>query len=343
MEEKEKAMLEASRGLITTPSENRGLKVRIAYNCPWNECMFCGCYKGKSYQERPLQEILKDIQSTQGIQYSREEPFKSAFLQDANALMLPTSDLIAVLAEIKQLHPHIERIASYGRNESISEKSPGELRELRDAGLTAIYCGLESGYDPLLEYMRKGTTAGELIRTGLKIKASGVELNEFVMPGLAGNLQLDGQETWRKHVEETARVVNEIDPDWIRLRTLHIYPNTPLWTKRQVGEFQRLTDPDIVRELRIFIEKLDRVFSNVSSNYVSNVLLEIEGKLPEDKRKMLTSIDRYLSLSTLEQYVFRSGIQVGIRTLDEFEELGAIRVLEMFNERFLNRFGSRYI
>ncbi|MBU0976585.1 radical SAM protein, partial [Patescibacteria group bacterium] len=101
-----------------------------------------------------------------------------------------------------------------------------------------------------------GTTAEELIKTGLRIKESGIELSDFVMPGLGGNLNLEGEETWKKHAEETARVMNETNPDWIRLRTLHIYPNTPLYQKKRTGEFQRLSDPDIVEEIRLFIEDL---------------------------------------------------------------------------------------
>ena len=43
-----------------------------------------------------------------------------------------------------------------------------------------------------------------------------------------------------------------------------------------------------------------------------NLLQEVEGKLPEEKEKMLSFIDRYLSLPKEEKDNFRLGRRVGV-------------------------------
>lgn len=338
------------RGPVVTPSEYGNfehgcLRVRVTRNCPWNKCKFCAIYKGEIYEPRPINEVLKDIKDSQKIQELKKRPYTSAFLQDSDSIGLSTSNLIRVLEKIKEIHPKINRITTYGRNYSIAKKSLDELKELKGAGLSGIYRGLESGYDPLLKYMEKGTTAKSLIESGLKVKESGIELNDFVMPGLGGNLHLEGKETWKRHVEETARVVNETNPDYVRLRTLFIYPNTPLWEKAKNGKFKRLSDSKIIKEIKLFIEKLDGFSGQIKSNYVSNILLEVEGNLPEDKEKILVVIDKYLALSPLEQGVFRVGmLSGGPHTLDEFEKKGgAQNALEKVIEKFFKRFTRRYV
>ena len=312
-------------GPIRPPSEAQSYFVRITRNCSWNRCEFCPVYKNTSYSARPVAEVLEDIDRASEF---HGDIFQTAFLQDADSIRIPTKDLVAILRRIKERFPSIHRITTYGRSNSIARKSVDEFRELHEAGLSRIHCGLESGYLPLLKYMMKGTTPKLHIVGGQKVKQSGISLSEYVMPGLGGNLQLEGKATWRRHAEETARVLNEINPDYIRLRTLAVAPKSPLAEKIRKGEFQRLTEPDIVKEERLFIEKLGGISSRVESDHILNVLMEVRGTLPQDKGKMLATLDRYLSMSPKDQLGFRIGKLLSIfsitsfspfHTLDEFE------------------------
>ena len=280
-------------GPIITPSETESLPIRLTRNCQWNRCEFCPVYKSTAYEQRPIEEILNDITISQAMQEVLGRQYERAFFQDADPIALPASGLIRILRKIKEVYPKITKITSYGRSYSLGRKSLEELKELREYGLTGIYRGLESGYDPLLRYMKKGTTARRLIESGLRVKQAGIELSDFVMPGLGGNLELEGQETWRRHAEETARVINATSPDCIRLRTLFIHPSTPLWEKAKKGEFKRASNQDIVKEIRLFIGKLDGISSAIESNFISNIVL-FEGKIPEDKEKIFGLIDKYL-------------------------------------------------
>lgn len=289
-------------GPIRPPSEAQSLLIRVTRNCQWNRCLFCPVYKTHAFNARPLVDVLSDIDRAGDF---HGDVFKNVFLQDADALLTPTNELTAILRRIKERFPSVKRITTYGRPSTIYKKSFDELKELRDAGLSRIHRGLETGCDRLLKYMLKGVSARIQIIGGLRVKEAGISLSDYVMPGLGGNLMFDGKPAWQIHVEETARVLNEVNPDYIRLRTLAIVPGTPLAEKAKAGEFSRLSDVEIVKEIRLFIELLEGVRSKIESDHILNVLMEVRGKLPEDRQRMISAIDNYIALSPDERLAFR--------------------------------------
>ncbi len=329
-------------GPIRPPSEAYSLLIRATRNCPWNRCLFCPVYKGTKFEMRSVAEILKDIEAaktiTEGIkemawemgygdrvrvvaamlvdqlQYGQcvhnvalwlATGGKSAFLQDSNTLIMRTPDLVRVLTFLRETFPGLNRVTMYGRSHTAARKSVAELKELKDAGLDRIHIGLETGYGPLLAYMEKGCTVQNHIEGGKKVKEAGISLCEYVMPGLGGKRMS------QEHARETARVLNEINPDYIRLRSLHVSPAMPLWARLQSGDFELQTEDEVVKEIAVFIEGL-QVTSCLMSDHILNLLMEIEGKMPEDKEKCLNIIDKYLSLPEGERLNFKLGRRAGL-------------------------------
>lgn len=328
-------------GPIRPPNEAYSLLIRATRNCPWNRCEFCHTYKGCRFELRPVADVLKDIEAAKAISNEIKEitwktgygdrdrevaaaiysqlqynagvqnvalwflsGSKSAFLQDANSLIMKTPDLIQVITFLKEAFPSLNRITSYARSKTAAKKSVDELKQLKDAGLSRLHIGLESGCDTVLSYMQKGVTGEEHIRGGRKVKEAGISLCEYIMPGLGG------KKMWRGHVAETARALNEIDPDYIRLRSLHIHSRIPLWAKLEAGDFELQTEDEVVEEIGILIDNL-RVTSQFKSDHILNLLPEVEGKLPEDKPKLLAIINRYLALPAEERLNFRLGRRAG--------------------------------
>jgi radical SAM superfamily enzyme YgiQ (UPF0313 family) len=287
-------------GPIRPPSEANSLLIRVTRNCPWNKCEFCPIYKQLQFEKRPVEDILKDIDSA-----SRHgDRYETAFLQDANSLILETPDLVKVIASLKEKIPSIQRVTSYARARTVARKTVEELKQLHEAGLSRLHIGLESGYDALLEYMKKGVTSELTIEAGQKVKESGISLCFYVILGLGGHLKLEGKETWRMHALETARVLNAADPDYIRVRTLAIKKGMPLYEKLQRGKFEKASDAEVVREEELMIKNL-KVTSHFVSDHSTNVLMNVKGKLPEDKEHMLSIIRKYLEMSGEEQLVCR--------------------------------------
>jgi len=296
---------------IRPPSEARSLLVRATRNCPWGRCTFCYAmlYNRERFQLRPVADIKQDILAMKsvaqeitgwagehgygdrieqvavqnGIFWLTNEGVKTAFIGDANSLIMKTDDLAEVIEFLYQAFPTLERVTSYARARTVIKKTPDELKRLLQAGLSRLHLGLETGDDELLVYTDKGTSAGEMIEAGRKVKEAGISLSEYVILGLGG------EDRWKEHAEGTARVLNAIDPDFIRIRTLRILPGTPLEDKLEQGEFKMLSPEGILREERLLIELLE-VNSEFVSDHISNVL-PINGKLPEDKKAMLEQID----------------------------------------------------
>jgi radical SAM superfamily enzyme YgiQ (UPF0313 family) len=342
------------QGPIRPPSEARSLLIRVTRNCPWNKCAFCHSYRDTKFSLRSVEDVKGDIQTAgriveeiralswqlgEGGRVSErvanavwqrngydDDSFRSiaawlyyggesVFLQDADSLILKTVDLVEILANLKETFPTVKRITSYCRSKTAARKSVEEFRLLRDAGLSRIHIGMESGYDPLLKFIRKGTTAAEHVEGGKRIVESGISLSEYVIPGLGGT-------KWSKeHAEETARVINQINPQYVRLRSLHIVRDTDLYEMMQKGELTPLDDEAVVAEIRRFIECLNGIETTLVSDHMLNLLEELEGKLPEDKDKMLALIDRYFALPLQDRIVFRLGRRKGFyRSLDDLAD-----------------------
>jgi len=223
---------------------------------------------------------------------------RTVFLQDANSLIMRTPELVEVIRYLKETFPSIERVTSYARSKTTAKKSPEEFKELHEAGLSRLHVGLESGYDEVLEDMQKGVTAEEHIRGGRRVVESGISLSEYVMPGLGGR-------RWSEpHALETARVLSQINPAFIRIRSLIVRRGTPLYDMLEAGEFEQLTEDEVVDEIGLFIENLD-CDSYVASDQMSNLLWEIEGKLPEEKGAMLKAINEYKAMLPAERLNLR--------------------------------------
>lgn len=337
-------------GPIRPPSEAYSLLIRVTRNCPWNRCRFCSTYKGQKFTLRPVEEVKQDILAVKQIQDEiktaawkaglganvrpaalavlRSPPSHShlnvalwmsaggetAFLQDANSLIMRTPDLVEVLRFLKATLPSITRVTSYGRSHTAAHKTIDELKAIHEAGLTRLHIGLESGSDAVLKMMDKGVTAAGHIEGGRKVVAAGISLSEYVLLGLGG------QGLWRDHAIETARVLSAINPDYIRIRTLGIYPGLEMCEDVESGLFVRQSDEGMVAELRLMIEHLECA-SNLVSDHIGNLLQDVEGKLPGDKAKMLGVIARYQSLSPVERTHFRVGRRAGIYTsVEEMED-----------------------
>jgi len=356
------------QGPIRPPSEAKSLLIRVTRNCPWNKCAFCHTYRGTKFELRSVEEVKGDIQEARDIAdqvreiswklgqggavtrpvidsvYGSDAPCsdsfrqiaawlyfggESVFLQDANSIIMKTDDLVEILSFIRERFPSVSRITSYCRSHTARRKSVEELRMLRDAGLTRLHIGLESGCDPVLKFIKKGVTAADHIEGGKKIVESGISLSEYIIPGLGGD-------RWScENALETARVINEINPDYIRLRSLQVRRDTDLYEMMKAGEFKPLGDEDVVREIRLFIENLEGIESRIVSDHILNLLEELEGTLPGDKEKLLDIIDRFFAMPEEDRIIYRLGRRKGMyRSIDDLSDARTYNVLKSVLEEY---------
>ncbi len=331
------------QGPIRPPSEAGSLLLRFTRNCPWNKCTFCPVYKGQAFSRRSLEEIRRDIDAVAHIvddlrqlswslglagqvnqqvmtrvltspaygghyRYVAMWAFGGAgrvFIQDANSLILPPDLLVEAIQYLRRKIPGIARVTSYARSSTLARKSLDELKQIHEAGLDRIHVGLESGSDRVLALVKKGCTAEQHLTGGRRVIDAGMTLSEYIMPGLGG------REWSREHALETARVLNAINPHFIRLRSLRIPHRAPLYQDVTTGRFIPLSDDDTAREIRLFLKSLDGITSTLTSDHIMNLLPEVEGTLPRDLDSMLAVIDRYLGLPAEDRLLYRLGRRGG--------------------------------
>lgn len=287
------------QGVIRPPSEASSLLIRVTRNCPWNRCLFCPAYKGTTFSRRSLDEINKDIDEMARHHGKNSSSITSAFLQDADSLILPTQELLAILQHMKDKFPGITRVTSYARAKSLKKKGVDSLVSLKKAGLTRIHTGLESGSLQVLKLIKKGEKPEDMIEGGRRVMAAGISLSEYIMPGIGGRALT------HDHALETARVLNMIRPNFIRVRTFALPPDSPMQTMVDEGRFQPLSDSEIVSEIRLLLVNLDDMPAHFRcGDFSLNLLMHVDGFLDKDKKRLLAELDAFLALSKEDQKAY---------------------------------------
>lgn len=361
---------------VRPPTENFSLSISAHFYCPWGKCAFCpnNLFHGKiKFRRRSIEEIKNDIdnaallnefllnsgninQATMLKAISKYPHLRdciihlvywhlyanatTAFLGGANPLIYKDTFLKEILCYLREKFSSIIRITSYGRTKTASKKSSAYFNVLNEAGLDRIHVGLESGSNNVLQFINKGVSSEEHIIGGHHIIDGGISLCTYVMPGLGGKM-------WStEHALETARVINEIEPDFVRLRTLEIFPGTPLHNKLKSGEFEELSEEEVIKEERILVENIE-CNTTITSDSAANLLIEIWGDLPKDKHKILRDIDKYLSLTSKEKLEFSLKRRVeafssqygGLSTIIE-KKLDSLSKIPKNDETYYDKMGN---
>ncbi|HIW48438.1 MAG TPA: radical SAM protein [Firmicutes bacterium] len=321
-------------GPIRPPFHAESLLLQVTENCTWNRCNFCTLYRGGTFHMRTVEEVKKDIDAVAAFRHRidalrdvqgnishdavmeeyqlltddwekecfsmvyrwmESDDSKSVFLQDANTLVLPPAKLAEIVRYLREKLPSLELVASYGRADTLSRISMADYHMLRQAGLTMIHSGYESGSDKVLQLLNKGVTQQQQIEAGQKIMEAGFEFNLFYMPGSGGT------DLAEENASQTAKVIRAIDPDYVRIRTFVVKEETPMWQLKTSGAFHESTDIEKVEELRNMIFQLEGCHGYLISDHIINLLPDVEGYLDRDKETMLSVIDGFFALPEKER------------------------------------------
>ena len=323
-------------GPIRPPSEATSLLLQVTNGCTWNKCRFCRIYRHTKFKAYSADSIRRDIDTmvlyaqrarrhrdssgrwdidslNREIMMSKGDERQcfymvanwlvnggeNVFLQDGNTTALSSGRLTDVLVYLRQAFPGIKRITSYGRAENLSRISAEEFAELKAAGLDRIHSGFESGSDAVLSLINKGTTAQQEITAGRNIKAGGIELSVYFMPGIGG------RDLTAENPEGMAEVINSISPDFVRIRTAVVKPGTELYDDFLTGKYTLCSDDEKILEIRRLIEASETEGTVLVSDHIINLLQQVSGRLDTDCNRMLGIIDGYLGMPEEERVMFR--------------------------------------
>jgi len=264
--------------IIRPPSEAYSLLLQVTTGCSHNKCTFCGTYRQKKFKIKSLEQIKKDLNEA-----SHYEDVNRVFLCDGDSLIIPQPRLEEILELINKNLPDIERIGTYANAKSILRKSAEELKKLKDLGLKIIYLGVETGNAELLKEIHKGATYEQMVEAGRRVKETGIALSVTVLLGLGGI------EKSIQHALDTARILTDIDPDYVGALTMMFVPETELYEDYLAGRFVLPDKFGFIRELYLMIDKSNFTNCFFTSNHASNYL-SIKAHLPREKEKILKMI-----------------------------------------------------
>lgn len=266
------------------PGERNSYLLQVTVGCSHNACAFCGMYKDKRYHVRPIRDVLEDILMAKN--YYGDVP--RVFLCDGDAIGLPTEELLRILHALRHTFPSLQKVAVYAGPRPTLEKTPEELRALREAGLTRVYLGVESGSDELLKEMVKGVTAEEMLRAGTMLREAGLDLWTMILLGL------DGHGAGLEHARASTEIINAMRPRHLSLLSLVMEPGTRLYRYWKSGKFVQCTPEEILRQVRYMVANLTVDPLHFTCDHASNYL-PLKGTLSEERERFLAAIDSALA------------------------------------------------
>ncbi|HOF04861.1 MAG TPA: radical SAM protein [Syntrophales bacterium] len=268
--------------IIRPPSEAYSLLLQVTVGCSHNRCTFCPTYKAVKFRIKSPEEIDEDIREAR-----RYPQVERVFLCDGDALIIPQDRLVAILSRLRENLPGLKRVGLYGNAKSILRKTGEELAALRELGLGIVYLGVESGNREVLRDIKKGVTYEQMVEAGRRVKDAGLDLSVTVILGVGG------RERSAAHALDTARILTEIDPDYVGALTLMLVPGTPLYAEYVAGKFILPDTFGFLDELGIMIANSSFTDCFFTSNHASNYL-PIRARLPEDREKTVALIQKVI-------------------------------------------------
>lgn len=262
------------------PMERASFMLAVSVGCAYNRCKFCNLFKHLKYRELPMEQIegeLKRVKAANG------NP-KQVFLGDGNAFGRKTEDLLRILAMIRRYFPACEGVSMDASITDISRKTDGELGQLKEAGVTRLYIGIESGLNDVLIFMDKDHNLEEAYRQIQRIQLAGLIFNAHIMTGIAGAGR--GIENGMK----TAEFFNRTRPERITNFSLFIDGCTPLYQEIQKGRFTPANELENLKEERKLLELLETDFL-IYDGFHDYITFRVRGTLPQDREKMLAKLD----------------------------------------------------
>jgi radical SAM superfamily enzyme YgiQ (UPF0313 family) len=271
--------------LFRPPAEANSLIFQVAYGCPHNTCAFCGMYKGVKYSIRDKDEVLAEFAKAS----PKYPQTRRIFLADGDVMALDFEWLKQMLEYLNELFPRLTRVNVYANGSSILNKTPEQLRILKDLKLHTLYVGLETGDEEILKLVHKGETAKEMVDSVRISQHSGLRCSVMVLLGIAG------QSHSSKHALATAAILNQMQP-----RLLSALRYVPVFKGPLFEGYEPLSEYQAVCELRNIISHLDLKKTVFRANHTSNPV-PLEGRFPNDKEKLIKGLENLLNSGVLDQ------------------------------------------
>ena len=263
--------------------------VQATQGCSYGDCGFCYIHRDPEipFHIPTLDEVKEDFArnyETNAKIISAYMQGERAFVGEANPLVRSTEDLVDILDFLRGFEPikdTLRTVATYARCDTVMKKEgAGDLARLREAGLTDVYMGFESGDGTILREVNKGYGVDTIREAVTALKRHGYRTHGFVVSGLGG------KERSVEHVAGTSALINELEPDTVLISPLTLSGLTILGKKCLAGEFTDLSPEEKAREETRLVESLDLAARVQLLGCFRCGGVDVEGMLPEDRERI---------------------------------------------------------
>ncbi len=287
--------LQYDEPVFRPPAEANSAIIQVTLGCSWNQCAFCEMYSSKKFRIKKFPDLETEISTLSQIHTGA----RKIFLADGNAFVLSSDKLLPILYEVNKKFGRIQRISSYALPSDILAKTQEELIEIRNAGLSLLYIGVESGDDELLQLIHKSETFQSTVDGIKKAHAAGFDTSVMVLNGLGG------KKYSMQHAINSAKLINEISPKFLSTLTLSLPFGEAHFKNKFKGDYQQQTIVELAKELIVFLENIEISNSIFRSDHVSNNLV-LKGILSRDKVEMIHSIHKMIEYCDVNLYPLTS-------------------------------------
>jgi radical SAM superfamily enzyme YgiQ (UPF0313 family) len=267
------------------PSEADAYILQATIGCSWNHCTYCDMYREKSFRVRALDETLQDVRSA-GEAFG--ERVRKVFVADGDALVLDLEHWETILNAIRAAFPQVKRVSAYATAMNVNEKSPEDLRRLRELGLSLLYMGPETGDDVTFKRIAKGSNFDEHVEAARRAHDAGMKVSAIFLLGAGGT------ERTHEHAEASAKLITAMDPEFVSALTLTVIPGTPIAKLQASGRFTLPSVPRMLEELRTIVNEAAPTGAVFRTNHASNYL-PLAGCLPADRNRIVAVLDKALA------------------------------------------------
>lgn len=278
------------------PYEASSLLLEVTAGCTHHKCKFCTLYDDIPFKFRmsPLEDIEADlIEAKEQFRLWKQHKIYRTFLTGANPFVLKFERLMTIATMIKKYFPENQTIGCFSRITDISLKTDEELQELRSVGYDGLTIGIESGDDTALKFMNKGYVSSDIVEQCKRLDQAGISYSFFYLTSISGAGR--GEEGARL----TAEVCNKIHPKLVGANMLTIYPQSELYQEIQKGNWKEESEIEKYKELRVLVEKL--TISTVFAALGASNAIPIQGKVPEDRERLLNILDEIIINASEEE------------------------------------------
>lgn len=278
------------------PYEASSMILEVTAGCTHHQCKFCTLYDDLPFKFRmtPIDNIEADLKEAKGkFRIWIAHKISRTFLTGANPFVMSYGNLAERALLIHDYLVKCQTIAMFSSIRDIKNKKVWQLRRLRSLGINGISIGTESGDNSTLLLANKGYTAKDLIEQCRKLDEAGIEYYFVYMTGLAG------KGNGYRNAVNSAKVFSKVNPRFISVDSLTLFPDTELYRKAQERNFIPAGEKERLEELQTFIKHLQirtHLFANSVSNFYPTTAF-----LPKERDRIVSELQYIIDTVSEEE------------------------------------------